>query len=340
MRYQPNYQNQFFMDENRSLTIAELFHVAKDHTQYKRVPMPLDPQLKIIYLIAGIFAGLDLLTTLATFIISRSIAFAIVIMLIMMVFLLGIFFIIVSVYKFIIAPKKCTVPVEAKCIGYSISHSGNSHGRPARSPVFTYEYNGYNFTAFDSVYENHISLPEIGSICNILVNPEDPEDLVWKQSKGRAAWFIAGGIFGIVLSIAIFSICFKDQNFMDSVKYDKLKAEGKVTEQGDILSDDGRIIMDDKWIEKTFPDNLKGQDFIIGIRRVDQIIPYEEGKAFLFEDNAAYVNPGIKVKEENLTEAMKNAKQGDEYYFIEIGENGATLYSCKEYVYTGNKELK
>ena len=147
MRYNPNYRGQIFYDSANSIGIDEVLHLLMQEfkTREFKEKMPKTKETKILlYSLLGL-SVLNLFVMALIWIFTRSLAYSIVIMLIGAFYVVGIMCIIATV-TLNITRKACSDPVEAVCIGYSLSGGGSSRnygGRIMRSPVFQYEYQGY-----------------------------------------------------------------------------------------------------------------------------------------------------------------------------------------------------
>ena len=345
MRYDSSYRDQIFWDSNSLPGIQDLIGMLKTELRVPRTKLPATRLSKLLLTVLPAALVIVALVTGLSFAFTKSPAFTIVLMLCTVMICMGIAFIVISVLNFKIFPKFCTLPVEATCIGFSVSggHNGSSASRPTRSPVFRYDINGFEYTAFDGVYENHAKLPSTGDKVTIMVNPDDPEEMVWNFGHDRFIFMLLGGIFGICLGIAFILISINDDAFMKHVREDKEYSEEKIVETASgKLTDDGRIIIDDAYIDDLFPEEYKGKTWVIGIRTLESKTVSDDGlkNAFIFEADSKYAHDGINVLTENMTEAMKNTAPGDKYYYIEVGEGGGTIFCCSEFSYEGTKTLQ
>ena len=219
MFYDPNYKHQIFWDtDDFSLDVI----LGKLKEEIFLQPQKNSPPASKIgsmakYATIGI-AVLTLISAGIAFIITKSGLFTLVAGLCFMFFWLGWACLFIAIAGFIILPKRCNLPVEATCIGYSFSSSGNSPNESFAiplCPVFEYEYNGQKITAYDAVYENLNKKPGIGTKATIFVDPEHPEELKWGTSKNNAIFLILAFGFAVLLSMAIFFIVLNDDNFMN-----------------------------------------------------------------------------------------------------------------------------
>ena len=219
MFYDPNYKHQIFWDtDDFSLDVI----LGKLKEEIFLQPQKNSPPASKIgsmakYATIGI-AVLTLISAGIAFIITKSGLFTLVAGLCFMFFWLGWACLFIAIAGFIILPKRCNLPVEATCIGYSFSSSGNSPNESFAiplCPVFEYEYNGQKITAYDAVYENLNKKPGIGTKATIFVDPEHPEELKWGTSKNNAIFLILAFGFAVFLSMAIFFIVLNDDNFMN-----------------------------------------------------------------------------------------------------------------------------
>jgi hypothetical protein len=232
MRYESNYRNQFFWESDGLPGISEMMDFFRSEMTAPKAKIPATKITKAILISLLSLSAITVITAGISFAIMKSIAFTVVLSMLVLFFLMGIMIIVLSILQFKVFPKACSEPVEAECIGFSIS-GGNGDGGaagPTRCPVFKYSYHGFEYTAFDHVYENRGNFPAVGSKLQILVNPDDPEELVWDLTGRRPRFLILCGIFAIVLSAAIMFIVLNDKNFMDSAREDKGGLKDQVIE--------------------------------------------------------------------------------------------------------------
>ena len=95
------------------------------------------------------------------------------------------------------------IKVSSKVIQLSESYSDDT---VTYAPVLEYNFNGKIYTHDSDVYSN-IGVPNVGDIIEIKVNPQNPEEIYYKQ-KSDLIFLILGLAFVIVSVIAIFGIYF------------------------------------------------------------------------------------------------------------------------------------
>jgi hypothetical protein len=262
----------------------------------------------------------------------------------------GVIAIIIAIVSAILR-KNCTEPVEATCIGYSYSAGPNNDssggGRMERTPVFEYDYHGMKCVAFDGVYDNFSKLPMISQKTSILVNPSDPEDIVWNFGKHRLLFLILALAFSAVLSFAMFWVVINDENFMKaalSKDEPKTEATGMPNSESEIPSgeeafvirktDDGRIILDNAYLKneafKAFPDAT----YVVKKRKITETEVIGDGEAYIiyFDPDPDFTESEWVFTGEEATDEVKNASPGYEYIYAEVVEKGASwIFSTKEY---------
>ena len=349
MHYDPNYKNQIFYQSSNSIGIAEAFQIAKRElavAEYK-TKMPKNKLSKIMsYALLGVCA-LVLLVTGLVWIFSRSLLFTIVLFVIMAFTSVGIMAIIMVIVDSIIR-KNCSEPVEATCIGYSLaggsSHDSTSGGGIERSPVFEYEYQGFKFVAFDGVYDNFSKVPLVSQKTKILINPSDPEEIVWNFGKHRQIFLILACLFASVLGISMLLVVLNDDNFMNAAFSDG-EAESSQSVSSEIPSgeeiyeirktDDGRIILDDAYLSHevfiAFPDS----EYVVKRRKITEMEVIDDGEAYMitFEPDSDFSESEWFFTKEEATDELKNVSKGDELIFAEVKESGSFLvFGTKEYV--------
>ena len=357
MRYNPNYRGQIFYDSANSIGIDEVLHLLMQEfkTREFKEKMPKTKETKILLFSLLGLSVLCLFVTVLIWIFTRSLAYSIVIMLIGAVYVVGIMCIIATV-TLNITRKACSDPVEAVCIGYSLSGGGSSRnygGRIMRSPVFQYEYQGYKWTAFDGTYDNFSQLPMMGVPTKILVNPSDPEELIWNFRKGRERFLILGAAFAIVLSSAILFVVQNDEKFLNSViparaaqveagkeaqKTSEMVSVPEGTSEGEFVpkvSDDGRIILDDQYMKNVVWAAYPDSEYILKARKVKELEIADDQSFYVlyFEPDQDFSDSEWFYTQDDVTEEVKNVKPGDEFYYSEVPEKGASwIFSTKEYV--------
>lgn len=97
--------------------------------------------------------------------------------------------------------------VNAQCVGLNRRYSRSSHGSPVKiyCPVFSYSYNGKEYTAHEGSYSN-IDIPKEGTYHDIYINPDDPEQIYRFSIKGIIINLIVGFVFIIPAAIGIYNI--------------------------------------------------------------------------------------------------------------------------------------
>ena len=83
--------------------------------------------------------------------------------------------------------------------------------------------------------------------------------------------------------------------------------------------------------EKSTPD----KEYIIKARKVTELEVADDQSFYVlhFEEDPDFVDAEWFFGQEELTDEVKNAKPGDEFYYTQIPEIGASkLFSTKEYV--------
>ena len=218
MFYDPNYKNQTFWETN-DFSLPNIMSKLREELANSGNKVSKPVSVKDRFVIFG-FVGvlvLSLVSGAVAFIVTKSPLFTVVAMLCFIFFWFGWFCLYLAITLFIILPKRCNCPVEATCTGYSVSANGNSGsgGGLAVSPVFEYEFEGNRFVAYDGVHENVNSKPSIGSKVTILVDPNEPYELVWNNNRRNATFFFLGFGFAVALSAAIFFIILNDDDFMN-----------------------------------------------------------------------------------------------------------------------------
>ncbi len=217
MIYDPNYKNQVFWDTN-DFSIGEIVSKLKSEiaTQKYKTKRPATRINKLFLIGFGVYMVLVFSSLLGSFIITRSLLFMMVAGLCFLFFWGGWLCLYMAVIYTVLS-KRCTLPIEAECIGYSLSNNGNhsNGGGLSLCPVFEYEYGGAKITAYDGIYDNVNKKPSIGAKGTIFINPEEPDEIVWTKKNKIVPFMILAFLFAVVLSMAIFWIVINDENFMN-----------------------------------------------------------------------------------------------------------------------------
>ena len=351
MHYDPNYRNQFFYDSSNSIGIKEAIGIAKRELAVSEIKtkMPKSKLSKVtLYGFLGVIALILLATALVWFI-TKSLLFTIVLFVIMAFFSVAVMAVVIVIAG-AVHRRSCTDPVEATCIGYSIS-GGDDHtggGGVSKTPVFEYEYQGFKFVAFDGVYDNFSQVPVVSQKTTILINPSDPEDIVWNFGKHRQIFLILAGLFGTVLSISMLLVILNDDNFMKTALSDgepKTEAQSAANPGSEIPSsegafvirktDDGRIIMDDAYLRNEVFSHYPDSEYVVKKRKVSEVEVHDDGEMYIVhfkEDPDFSESEWYFTKEDALVDEVKSAKAGDEFIFAEVKDVGACwIFSTKEY---------
>lgn len=351
MHYDPNYKNQFF-HQSSNVGMNEALDILRreiSSAPYK-TKMPKKGLSKVVLYALPAVSALVLIITAIVWLITKSFLFTLVLFVILAFCGVGIMALI-SVIAGSILRKKCSEAVEATCIGYSYaagSNGGSPGARIDRTPVFEYEYHGYKCVAFDGVYDNFSRGPLVSQQTTILVNPEDPEDIVWNFGKTRQIFLILAFLFASVLSIAMLFVVLGDENFMNSALSEGepqaetgsvQNSESEIPSEAEAFviakSDDGRIIMNDAYLRNEVFTAYPGCEYVIKKRKVSELEVLDDGEIYVlrFEPDPDFSESEWYYTPNDITEEAKNAKPGDAFIFAEVKGNGAAwIFSTKEYV--------
>lgn len=349
MHYDPNYRNQFFYDSSNSIGIREAISIARRELAVSEVKtkMPRSKHSKAaLYAFLGVTA-LVLIASGIIWLVSKSLLLTIVLFVVMAFASVAVVAVVVVISDSLLR-KNCCDPVEATCIGYSISGgSGDgSGGGLMKAPVFEYEYRGFKWKAFDGMYDNFSQLPVVSQKTKILVNPDDPEDIVWNFGKSRQIFLILAIAFGTVLSLSMLFVILNDDNFMNAALSNGepvAEAQSGQNTGSEIASeevytirktDDGRIILDDAYLRNEVFMRYAGLDYVIKSRKITGMEILDDGKVYIatFEPDADFTDAEWFFTEEQITDEIKKLKAGDEYIYAEVTDVGASwVFSPREY---------
>lgn len=214
MRYDRNYRDQFFWDSDVMPSIADALFMAKNEMMYQRVKAPKNWRSSLIrngMLIALIVIVISLAVL---YIVTKSYLLVIVMGILSVIFAMGVLVLVLSFMTWSISRKKVTHAISARCIGLSINGM-TQNGSLVKTPVFEYEYGGTKYTAFDGKWTNvKREIPEIGSSCDILIDPDEPEDMEWDTGNSVKRFLVLFGLGAIAMSILFGWITLQDEAFM------------------------------------------------------------------------------------------------------------------------------
>ena len=121
---------------------------------------------------------------------------------------LGLAMIIVPFIRKAVMLKRCTLTVEATCIGLD-SHLGSTSGTGTHrhrtrvyAPDWEYTVDGKIYNHLEEVYTN-VGYPEIGSVHEIHVDPDDPV-VIYRKNGGTVVVIIVGLIFALLGALMIY----------------------------------------------------------------------------------------------------------------------------------------
>lgn len=121
-----------------------------------------------------------------------------------LLFVIGILFIIIPIYMKKVREKYCTLPVKGVIADvYRKRSSDRNHHNIhyVYAPVYEYFYNGTLYRKESNVYTNYEKF-DIGSEVTVFLNPSNPDDYYVKRSGETAINLIFGIIF-LIFSVAI-----------------------------------------------------------------------------------------------------------------------------------------
>ena len=353
MRYNPNFEDQFLWKSSNDIQFNDIYDIMKSEitrrkeANEKMEKRPASPYGKTIGL--GVLAMIVFAAAVfgICYLITKSFIYSLIMSMCGIFIAFGISLIYMGISLFILLPKRCSEPVVAVCIGHSISGNNKSASggvRILRCPVFEYNYGGENIVAFDAIYENTSKIPCVGLETTININPARPDELVWNHDKSRFFWFIGGAVLAIALGISFIWLTNRDQALMNSIipgRQNNSQISSENNTSAPAQSEDGRILLTDDYLNGLIDSVYPGTTWTICIRKLEDVQPDVNGETgtvgFFFEPDASHNFDAISSNVENLSENALTAKPGDEFYFVEFEDKAATLFSCKDYVYTGDK---
>lgn len=99
---------------------------------------------------------------------------------------------------------KCTIEVEATIIKNDFIYNGR---HKTYCPVYEFEFNGKKYEVKNNQYTN-IYVKPVGTIVNIKVNPDNPEEFLGKEVGSIGS--IVMGVITLIVSIPLLIIVLKD----------------------------------------------------------------------------------------------------------------------------------
>lgn len=95
--------------------------------------------------------------------------------------------------------KVFTVNIEAVCIrlDHHISRSSKGRRTITYAPTWEYDHNGNVYTYKESTYTN-LSVPKVGAVYRLLMNPDKPEELYRPVKSVRILLFVIGAAFTVM----------------------------------------------------------------------------------------------------------------------------------------------
>lgn len=100
--------------------------------------------------------------------------------------------------------KMYTMPIDAVCIDldWRISRSKHGRGTMLYAPTWEYSYNGNTYTYKESTYTN-LNVPKVGAVYQLLMNPDEPEELYRPSKPVRLLLLFLGLGFAVMGAIAL-----------------------------------------------------------------------------------------------------------------------------------------
>ncbi len=336
MIYNPDYRRQIFWDTNDPVNFVNILRQISEMERYPRERYPTSRAGKTVKTGALICFILAVIAAVISFIISKSIILAIVVLMIGVGICLGVSSILLAFSRKIIIDGHITEKISATCIGYSLRGSGNSGRRVMGSPVFKYNYRGMDHIAFDAVWSTGSAGKPylVGQECEIWIDPDDPDEMVWDKSNSNFFIPLVMGIFALALAGVFIFLAASDDAFKTAVEQ-----EGDQTPVTEVYDPIARGEISDEYIDALFEENgLGNSDWTISERKLDRMeYNSQTGKyEFYFEHDDSFITDAISVTSDLVTENMKDAGSGDTYYWIEV-EDGATIFARDDVEYTGDK---
>ena len=216
MRYEPSYQRQLFWDSEGAPGLSDVIDAMSGRINNFGNKIPSTKKNAMVtYLAFGTFA-VGLLAAIITYIARKSVLLTMIVGLVSVFYAMGAAALIGLVISRTFFSRKCTEPVNAKCIGISI-RGRSEHGKLIKAPVFKYAYGGRNYLAVDGRWTNfYKEFPKIGEDWEIKVDPDDPEEIEWTESKSTSIFIVLWGVGSIIMASLILWMCLQDKNFMEA----------------------------------------------------------------------------------------------------------------------------
>lgn len=218
MRYDPNYDNQFFWDRSNRPGLLDLANMVK--TNIGGTNSPRDKRSRKISVDLAVGAIAVAVTCVIIYATSRSALFTLVIGVVAVFYAMGIGMLVELLLSRTIYSRNYTETVSAKCIGISI-HGETENGQLIKTPVFEYSFGGRNYIAFDGKWSNfRDNFPEIGGDWEIELDPDNPEDIRWQPDKSFSKFAAIWGIAAILFASMVLWSTLHDEDFMAACNID------------------------------------------------------------------------------------------------------------------------
>lgn len=226
--------------------------------------------------------------------------------------------------SFIVSKTKYKVKGEAYCIGFDDKVGFDRSVSVVLScPVYELEHDGSKYLIYDDRYDSGSRLPKIDDMVRVRYNVADPNDCVFgKVKRGLFPIFISFPL--IVMCVAILLPILRDRNVIH-IGSTTVSSQSETLDESYYYKKINKFMLDDKFLEEVLELDGEDHDFKIYVRVLDKV----DGDKLVFE------------KQESIDDETNNhytdAKEGEEYYWIERDDGLVLVLKKDSYVYSGNK---
>ena len=135
---------------------------------------------------------------------------AVIVLLFIIAFILsGLAFILIPIIRTRQLKIRCSIEVVATIVKHRTTYSNS--GNRLLCPIYEFQFNGKKYKVMNNQYTN-IDVKPIGTLVNLKINPDNPEEFLDKGVSLTVCVFI--GLCFLIISIPILIIVVKNVNFV------------------------------------------------------------------------------------------------------------------------------
>lgn len=191
-------------------------------------------------------------------------------------------------------------------------------------PVYEFMHENNRYLVYEDRYDVASKMPKIDDSIEIRFNEVDPTDCTFgKIKKGLFPMIIAFPL--IVMCVAILIPILRDRSIIQIGGSSSVTSQVAMNEASDYYKKFNRFSLDDKFILDVLEMDGKKHDFEIYVRKLVSI----DGDKLVFEQ--------IEGLDSSADNHYSDAKEGEEYYWIERDDGLILVLKKSAYAYNGNK---